>query len=1042
MVERLFVREGEAAGPVPLSWLTDPDALSAQHLLPDEGTEVRQALALRLLGLRRLAMTDVEAVRLGYRALARELRRAAPESDLSSGSASFMDNLTEWVCLHIVARLARHSEYVSRTLPEEARRLADLVVRIDELITRAPRPDPRDTAFQHDYLQYVAQRHGRLTIYGIDLVNSPSKWPLEVAYLSLEATASRHYWLNTTSEPVVGVDGFWPPAAFKKKPVADPLPSLDISRLAVLPADQVLAHHDRVLLRGVAGSGKTTLVQWLAVSATRADADDAMSHLYGRIPLVMPLRTLTRHGEPLPAPAGFLAASGCPLAGRQPEGWTDRVLAQGRGLVLIDGIDEIPEAERDRARTWLRELIAAHPGNRWLVTSRPSAVQDDWLADDGFTELTLSAMSPAAVATFIAHWHKAATTGNADEDAQLAAYESQLLAAIRSKTDLGRLATNPLMCGLICALHRDRHGYLPQGRKELYEAALAMLLTRRDRERAVVTTGGVELQQESQTQLLQRLAYWLIRNGRTEMDRDRAEQIVADILPAVPSAAALGDARAVFRHLLDRTGLLREPAPDAVDFIHRTFQDYLAARAAVEIWDLGLLVEHAVDDQWEDVIRMAVAHARPRERAEIFQELLAKGDAYEKGRERSRVYLLAAACLEHATELDPAVRAAVQERAATLVPPATAPAAEALAAVGPLVLDLLPGPEGLDDKAAYHAVITATGVASETAIPYLARFADHPSRSVRSPLAAAWNRFDAEAYARDVIARITPHGIVFPVDSPEQLRALRSMGGRPLVLFRGALPRHEMTEYVTETQPTDLTIGSNPELTDLSLLAEATALVTVSLANCPRLTDIGGLPGASLKWLNLQRLGPDLDLRPLTGLNRLQMLELSLPQRGVWATSMLPARAPLRRLKLGLRTPAPEDGLLGLSRFAELRNLALSQAASPSSAAEWSEIETLSELLTLRVSTASLQRCPPTTVFPKVTRLTLIAEPTEPPYLERLPARLPALTHLTLEAPHDSLPNWDLTPLRHLPALQQLTLPRATLRPRGLDRLPAHVQIK
>lgn len=80
----------------------------------------------------------------------------------------------------------------------------------------------------------------------------------------------------------------------------------------------------------------------------------------------------------------------------------------------------------------------------------------------------------------------------------LAAYRAQLLDAVRTKPDLGRLATNPLMCGLICALHRDRRGYLPHGRKELYESALSMLLTRRDRERDMAVP---ELSEEPQLQL-------------------------------------------------------------------------------------------------------------------------------------------------------------------------------------------------------------------------------------------------------------------------------------------------------------------------------------------------------------------------------------------------------------------------------------------------------------------------------------------------------------------------------------------------------------
>ncbi|CAM5698610.1 hypothetical protein SGLAM104S_10086 [Streptomyces glaucescens] len=107
-----------------------------------------------------------------------------------------------------------------------------------------------------------------------------------------------------------------------------------------------------------------------------------------------------------------------------------------------------------------------------------------------------------------------------------------LLDAVRTKPDLGQLATNPLMCGLICALHRDRRGYLPHGRQELYDAALSMLLARRDEERDMITPGdGVRLTELPQIQLLQRLAYWLIRNNQSELDRERAVRIVADVLP-------------------------------------------------------------------------------------------------------------------------------------------------------------------------------------------------------------------------------------------------------------------------------------------------------------------------------------------------------------------------------------------------------------------------------------------------------------------------------------------------------------------------------
>src|SRR5690349_13991161 len=141
------------------------------------------------------------------------------------------------------------------------------------------------------------------------------------------------------------------------------------------------------------------------------------------------------------------------------------------------------------------------------------------------------------------------------------------------------------MYGLICALRRDRRGYLPHGRKALYDAALSMLLERRDRERAILPPDGIGLPQEPKIRLLQKLAHWMLVTGRSEMDREVALEIFAQHLPAIPQAARQGGPEEIYRRLLNRTGLLREPTPGSVDFVHRTFQDYLSARAVVERHD-------------------------------------------------------------------------------------------------------------------------------------------------------------------------------------------------------------------------------------------------------------------------------------------------------------------------------------------------------------------------------------------------------------------------------------------------------------------------
>lgn len=1010
LIKKLFVREGPGAGlvdkPVRLSSLVSfrgekrtlgqrdvrrlaerlvaasLDSPGERPFPQDEAEAVVDALARRLLSLGELDMDDVQAVRLGHEKLARKLVYEVSASGLSADASLYLDSVTEWACLHILQFFTQRSTFVAATLVAQSRAQDELIAKVDELISRSPiTGGAEDVAFERRYLAYVVKKHGKLTIYGIDLVGSPGKWPLDAAYMSLEAVppgrvATAHYQAGAEyhSEEVEVVD-----------------------RTPPLPADQALATHDRVLLRGEAGSGKTTLVQWLAVSAARGDvavSSDTMAYLDDRIPYVLPLRTLTRHGERLPAPADFLAAVDCPLAGTQPKGWEARVLTAGRALVLIDGIDEVPEAERARTRTWLSDLIDAFPGNRWLVTSRPSAVREDWLTEEGFAELTLSAMRKAEVAAFIERWHAAATTGVPEEDAALAAYESQLLEAVRAKPDLGRLATNPLMCGLICALHRDRRGFLPLGRKDLYTAALSMLLVRRDRERHMAVP---ELREEPQLQLLQRLAYWLIRNGRTVMDRSRAEAIIADALPAVPELAPLGDAGAVYTHFLHRSGLLREPGPGTVDFVHRTFQDFLGARAAVDEGDFGVLARHAADDQWEDVIRMAVAQARPRERAELLGDLLSFGDGHPDEGTRKRVHLLAAACLEHAAELAPAVREEVERRTAALIPPHDVADAKALANVGAMVLDLLPGPEGLTDDEATHVTITATRVDSDAAIPFLARFARHGSISVRSQLMWGWHRYDCRAYAEQIIARLgDADDIHFTLRTDAQVAELERLDLRPRKLdIRPGVTPEIASRFIAACEPTFLLLNRFPPTL---LTAEA-------------LGSLGHLDGLSVVGA----------LEP-------------------WSLAPFPADAPLKFLGLvGSRNSLAD--LRIATRWPTLERVTFDDddALSPG---DWEVFATLPGPLALHLPANALTLASPDLTVPGLVDLQLRPDPSWTAAVARLGTLAPGLKRLFLQNRPEGSPDRnaliDVSALAHHPTLAELTVPAVAV---GLDNLPAHIDV-
>lgn len=945
-----------------------------------ETEAVTDALAAGLLALGDLDMDDVQAVHLGHEALAGRLRAAAPPPDgLATSSVLFLEAATEIACRHILEFFTQRPSFVARTLVEQSRGQADLATKTDALLDRLPHPDARDAAFERRYLSHLAAKHGRLTIYGIDLYRSEAEWPLDMAYLSLEATGSGEgaadaIRLATGAGREEMADAAW--LATFTRHQTDPTAAY---RTRSVRADLALVEHHRILLRGQAGSGKTTLSQWLTLAAAAEEPVEGMTYLWGRVPFVLPLRALTRHGERLPAVADFLSAADCPLPA--PDGWIDRVLSAGRGLVLVDGIDEIPEAERGRARTWLRDLLAAYgEGNRWLVTSRPTAVRDDWLAGDGFTELTLSPMARAEVTTFVQRWHRAAGPG-------AASYEQPLLDALRANEDIGRLATNPLMCGLICALHRDRRGFLPRGRKSLYEAALSMLLERRDRERDMGSPSGVELSEDAQIRLIQRLAYWLTVNGRTQIDRERAKTITAEAIPAVPEAHAVGDPDKVFAHLLQRSGLLREPTAETVEFVHRTFQDFLAAKHLVERWDIGLLVSHAGDDQWEDVIRMAAGHARPRECDELLRELLTVADSADGRATQLRVLVVAATALDHATEVSPDVREEILARTAEVVPPRSPEEARALAAGGRAVLHLLNGPGDLDAPDALHSVIAASHIVSGAALPYLARFADHPDLDVRSQLIWAWPRFDPQEYAEEVVVRLDPTDLRYFVPGDEHAGELLRLGLRPDLL--------EIGERVSDEALARLLTACDPV------------------------------------FLRLRRAGKQHSLTALAGLTRLSSLVIGLNSTTVWSAADLPAGAPLAALEL----PAawPQEGLRHLERLEHLHTLNLWRSPLLTAGA-WVQLAALTRIRTLRIDCNDLAFCPDGVTLDNVKTVHLTHD--NHPELDRLVRLFPTLEALHLTARSEE--TVDVAALAGLPGLRIL---RTGHELTGTEHLPPAVEI-
>ena len=294
--------------------------------------------------------------------------------------------------------------------------------------------------------------------------------------------------------------------------------------------------------------------------------------------------------------------------------------------------------------------MLTYPKARFVVTSRPYAIGEGGFGAEGFKDALLLPMELPDIETFIDQWHAAmmANIQEGEEQAQLRSAAGRLKEEVRRNRSKRILAANPLLCAMLCALSRERHQQLPSDRIELYEACCELLIERRDVERHIYLTQypAAALSFPQKKLLLADLAYWFVRNSWTEAAMESVTDRFTWRLSQIPGIQQRIRGADVRQFFIERSGMIREQSADAIDFAHRTFQEFLAAKAVIDEGDIGVLVQHSHDDQWREVILLAAGQAPKKVREDLIERLIGRGET-EKGY-RSQLYLLAAACAQAA----------------------------------------------------------------------------------------------------------------------------------------------------------------------------------------------------------------------------------------------------------------------------------------------------------------------------------------------------------------------------------------------------------
>ncbi|MEM9908604.1 MAG: NACHT domain-containing protein [Cyanobacteria bacterium P01_D01_bin.44] len=437
----------------------------------------------------------------------------------------------------------------------------------------------------HRYIQHYKKRHCQLKVLGmhepisLETVYTTAKFLSDQEILNFESIESLEQAYRSSR-----LRGY----------------QLDSGQCQRQPGLKIANDTQYLMVLGGPGAGKSTFLRKTGLEALKSchymktsyehlKFPDFYKHLC--IPVFIELKRLDTVEIDLEAfIATEFATCGFPDAQR----FTRRALDQGRLLILLDGLDEVPSDNLNEAISTIQDFVDRYDKNRFIVSCRTAAYRSGFKR---FRDVAMSDFDNEQIRQFLANWF-----GSEHDKAQKTAKNCWTLLQKPENSAAKELAHTPLLLTFLCLVY-NRAQTFPDNRSLLYGKALRILLEEWASEKRILRTEIYEgLSTELEEVLLSEIAYQNFKVNQLFFSRRALVESVKGFLASNLNAPKHLDGEAVVDAIEVQQGILVERAENAYSFSHLTLQEYLAAQYVLDhgLWE-ELIQQHLLDNRWREV---------------------------------------------------------------------------------------------------------------------------------------------------------------------------------------------------------------------------------------------------------------------------------------------------------------------------------------------------------------------------------------------------------------------------------------------------------